>query len=485
MDDQILTVQWQTGSVEAAVVRVGRKSFQVIDRARVEGNSHCGGEPETLLQQVLSALAQRVPIHSLDCLVLISAALFQFRLMFLPFQKRQDIEQVLPFEIGATIIGGIESMAVDFDVVGNSEKGSLILAACIQKRCIEKMLAELGPYRIRMFRIVPSGYALARGIFPRDEGQGRAWVLIDAESPQEVTLVGRVNNTIRFVRHVYLDIPLVEHDAAGWHTLGMEIRRTLLAERERADFAFLPDFGVFRSDNDAAGLAILERLAQAAQLPIKTLESWIGADDGLSSEGNAGFPLQMQIQGARMAGGLDFRPQSRSIRTFWNNRRRRILWTAGLAGLAAICGLAYIGMDMALSARQVKALDQMISERFYRVFPRDVPMVEPVQQLRTKIKELEDDPLLAFSGQPSRTIDILDAFSRDVLAKLDVVITRMNIERDKLSLSGHAADYESVYEMKRRIEKTDGPASVTIQSATQEQKQNRVIFSMDISRFNP
>jgi hypothetical protein len=140
---------------------------------------------------------------------------------------------------------------------------------------------------------------------------------------------------------------------------------------------------------------------------------------------------------------------------------------------------------MALSARQAKALDQMISERFYQVFPREVPMVEPVQQLRTKIKELEDDPLLAFSGHPARTVDILDAFSRDVLANLDVVIARMSIDIDKLSVTGHASDYESVYEMKRRIEKRGGPASVTIQSATQEQNQNRVIFSMDISRFNP
>lgn len=186
-----------------------------------------------------------------------------------------------------------------------------------------------------------------------------------------------------------------------------------------------------------------------------------------------------------MAGGIDFRPQTRSIRTFWNNRRKRILWTAGLAGLAALCGLGYIGVDMALSARQAKALDQMISERFYQVFPREVPMVEPVQQLRTKIKELEDDPLLAFSGHPARTVDILDAFSRDVLANLDVVIARMSIDIDKLSVTGHASDYESVYEMKRRIEKRGGPASVTIQSATQEQNQNRVIFSMDISRFNP
>jgi hypothetical protein len=485
MDDQILTVQWQTGSLEASVVRIGRKSIQVIDRARVEGNFHCDDESETLRQQVLSALAQRMPIHSLDCLVLISAALFQFRLIALPFQKRQDIEQVLPFEIDATIVGGIESMALDFDVIGTTEKGSLILAACIPKRCIEKLLAELDPYRIRMVRIVPSAYALARGLFPRDEAQGQAWVLIDVESPREVSLVGGVNNTIRFVRHVYLDIPLVEHDLAGWRALGMEIRRTLLAERERADFSFRPDFGAFRSDRDAPGIAALECLTQAAHLPIQTLDAWIGAVDGASSAENALFPLRLQIQGARMAGGIDFRPQTRSIRTFWNNRRKRILWTAGLAGLAALCGVGYIGVDMALSARQAKALDQMISERFYQVVPREVPMVEPVQQLRTKIKELEDDPLLAFSGHPARTVDILDAFSRDVLANLDVVIARMSIDIDKLSVTGHASDYESVYEMKRRIEKRGGPASVTIQSATQEQNQNRVIFSMDISRFNP
>lgn len=486
MDDRIVMVRWLTTGIEVFVVRPGRKSIQVLDRAGVDGNTGPGADAGVLFEQALAALDGRVPIGSLDCLVLVSSAWFPFRLMFLPFRKRQDIERVLPFEIDPTIVGGIETMAVDFDVVGNSEKGSLVLAACLEKRRIEMLAAACAPYRLRIARILPSAYAMARGLISREAEQGGDWVLIEAESPQEVSLAGVSAGNVRFMRHVHLDASLAQTDGAAWRELGMEIRRTLLAERERADFAFWPDFGIFLGENSACGSAETgEWLAQAADMPIRTMDTGIGADAGAISGEDPVSPLWVQMQGARMAGGLDFCPRNRSLRTFWNNNRKRILWTAALAGLCAVSGLADVGMDMVLSARRAKTLDRMISERFYEVFSREVPMVEPVQQLRTKIRELEADPLLAFSGHPARTLDILDAFSRDVISGLDVVITRMGMEPGKLSVTGHASDYESVYEMKRRIEKPGGTASATIQSATQEPNQNRVIFSMDISGFNP
>lgn len=486
MDDRIVMVRWLTTGIEAAVVRPGRKSIQVLDRARADGNTGPGADAGVLFQQALAALAGRAPIDALGCIVLISPAWFQFRLMFLPFRKRQDIERVLPFEIDPTIVGGMEAMAVDFDVVGNSEKGALVLAACLEKRRIETLAAACAPYRLRIARILPLAYAMARGLIFREAGQGGEWVLIEAESPRDISLAGVSAGNVRFMRHLQLDAPLAQRDTAAWRELGMEIRRTLLAERERADFAFSPDFGIFLGDgNDWGSAEAREWLGQAADMPIRTMGSIIGADAGAASGEDIVSPLRVQMQGARMAGGLDFCPRNRSLRTFWNTSRRRILWTAALAGICAVSGLAYVGMDMILSARRAKNLDRMISERFYEVFSREVPMVEPVQQLRTKIRELEADPLLAFSGNSARAIDILDAFSRDVLAGLDVLITRMGIEPGKLSVTGHASDYESVYEMKRRIEKPGSPASANIQSATQEPRQNRVIFSMDISGFNP
>lgn len=142
-------------------------------------------------------------------------------------------------------------------------------------------------------------------------------------------------------------------------------------------------------------------------------------------------------------------------------------------------------MDIVLTTRTLRSIDRTIAARFHQVFPPDMPMVDPVQQVRNRNRELADDPLMAFAGNPTPTADVLTALIQDVMGNLDVVLSRLSLDGEKLSIGGNAADFESVYEMKRRFERSGIQTTATIQSASQDAAQNRVLFSMDITRFRP
>lgn len=492
MGDRILAIDWRKQAVYGAVLhRRGRKGFRVASRARVPIDSSADGLGEALsasFERLLQRLSEQTALTGIACSIVVPTAWFQFQGIHLPFRKRQEIESVLPFEMAPHLVGAVDEMALSFDTTdADGDDGSRILAAATPKTWINTLAAVAAAYRIQIRHIVPAADALGRVIAGCNlDAPGKHVLLVLVEGSEDVSLVGMSKGHVRFIRCLPIATgALIDSDREDRHRLEVEIRRTFVSENEREGEGFEPEAAVVLVETDGPSWKAPEEAASLdIGVPVPPMTSRWCSDlpDGTTLEDWLWFRMHDAAPGGE---GIDVHPESRRLRSFWNGHRNRILWTAALTGLCLVLTLGSLGMDILLSTRQVRALDRTIAAHFREVFPPEVPMVDPVQQVRIRNRELAEDPLMAFSGNPTGTIDALMALSRDVMGNLDVVLSRLSIEGEKLSIGGNAAEFESVYEMKRRFEKPGAQTTATIQSATQDATLNRVVFSMDIARFRP
>ena len=490
MGDRILAIDWRTQAVFGTVFHRGRKGFRVVSSARAAIDptaDRMGTGHPTPFERVLEKLAEQTAITGIDCSIVLPTAWFQFHRMHLPFRKRQDIEAVLPFEMAPHLVGAIEEMTLSFQGVEVDGDGSRILAAAIPKTTIDAIAKAAAAYRLQIRRIAPTSDALARVIAACDcNASRREWLLVVAEGSEDVSIVGISKGCVRFLRCLPMEAGFAaDANEGGRNRLEAEIRRTLISENEREGKGFEPEAAFLLIEIDGPGWKVAEE-GQCLDIgvPLVQWTSVLRSDclDGASLEEGLWFRMH---ETASPGEGFDVHPETRRLRHFWSGHRNRILWTASLAGLCLVLTFGSIAMDMVLSARQLRDIDRAIASRFHQVFAPEVPMVDPIQQVRVRNRELAEDPLMAFSGNPTAAVDVLMALSRDVMGNLDIVLSRLSLDGEKLSIGGHAADFESVYEMKRRFEKPGTQTAATIHSASQDTALNRVVFSMDIARFRP
>ncbi|HSO67569.1 MAG TPA: PilN domain-containing protein, partial [Desulfatirhabdiaceae bacterium] len=135
--------------------------------------------------------------------------------------------------------------------------------------------------------------------------------------------------------------------------------------------------------------------------------------------------------------------------------------------------------DMVFKEKQLDRLDHQVTQMFYSVFPKDTPMVEPIHQLRLKIKETaRNEWLQLVSGHG--LLDILNGISKNTPPDMKLTIRRLTFDESRIQLVGYTPDFETVYELKRRIEGSGSFVSVTLHSSTQDKSEDRINFNMEM-----
>jgi hypothetical protein len=81
---------------------------------------------------------------------------------------------------------------------------------------------------------------------------------------------------------------------------------------------------------------------------------------------------------------------------------------------------------------------------------------------------------------PVRALDILLQLSQSIPKELDMVFSRMVYGNDGLTLSGEAAAFNAVDEIKSNLEKSGLFKQVTISSANMDRGGNKVLFKLKI-----
>ncbi len=187
---------------------------------------------------------------------------------------------------------------------------------------------------------------------------------------------------------------------------------------------------------------------------------------------------------ARLKGysGLNLRKGTFGLRTSWAACRSSLVRTGVVAVLAVMAALAYVRIDTQILEKQLNVLNRRIDQVLTGTFPEITVIVDPLQQMRTHVQDAQRQiPGSDKKGQ-WLLVDLLGRISGRVPEDVPVELTRFVYEDGILQLTGQTDSFNSVEEIKRRLE---GPGSgfslVTIVSANLDNTGSRIQFHLDLT----
>ena len=432
------------------------------------------------IKQALKAMVETLKPAGATCVLGIPTTFVSFRNFSVPFHDIKKIRQILPFELEPTLPIPVEELIFDFEAVKRDEQQDL-LAFAVQKAQIQRYLDLLGSVNVTPVVIMPGGYAAARFISAMTADNDDYLLIDTGEGNHAVYAV--CSGHVRMVRI----LPLANSGDPVIRSLETAMQRTFTAMRENLGIEVNPST-VFSTGPQSQLLTAENGSSILLGVPVKSiddirrfprLKGSLNTPDWES--GRLDIALALALMETEAIDGVNFSTERSTIQHYWSEYRGNIILTAVL--IALTLGMALAGQFFSVNAkeRRLAELDRQIEGVFKSTFPEVTRVVNPLQQMQIKIKSAGDGSIgLDLTGARVRVIDILNSLSRQIPSSVDVKVNRMVVGAENVVLSGNTDTFNTVDDIKGRLEKADIFKSVTISSADLEKSGKRVRFKLKL-----
>lgn len=189
--------------------------------------------------------------------------------------------------------------------------------------------------------------------------------------------------------------------------------------------------------------------------------------------------LGLALAARKRDSGFNLRQGPFVVKDFWSRHRPALVRTGMLAALVLVLSIGKGGLSIHRKARQAAWLDREITRVFESAFPEVPRVVAPLQQMEAKIREIRETALLSgLKTERPRAVDLLAWISRRLPAPMDVELTRLVIGPDAVTLAGHTSGFDTVDDIKTRLEQYGPLTAVTINAANIDKQSGRVCFTL-------
>lgn len=177
---------------------------------------------------------------------------------------------------------------------------------------------------------------------------------------------------------------------------------------------------------------------------------------------------------------FNFRQGDFAMKSVSGDIKKQLLRGAIIAGLLALL----TGVDLFLSYRwqasQATDLKKQITAIFKKHFPPSAAMVDPLQQLRTKLEN--DRKMYGMDNGASEVtaLEILKDLSNLIPPALDVIVTHVHYENRNLLLKGEAKKMDDVTNVKNGLLKSKFFKNVVIGATALAKEGDKVNFDLRI-----
>ena len=432
------------------------------------------------VKEALAAVVATLKPGGAACAVGIPATHVSFRNLSVPFHDIKKIRQVLPFELEPSLPVPVEELSFDFEAVKQDGHQEL-LAFAIQKAQIQYYLDLLKSVQLRPVAVMPSGYAAAR-LIARMTAENDDFLFIDTGEGTH-TVYAVCSGSLRTVR----TLPVASEGDPVLRNLEATMARTFTAMKESIGIAIQPAT-VFSAGPQSPLLSPKDAPATLLGAPVKPmaeirsfprLKGTLDTPDWES--GRLDIALACALMESEAVGGVNFSTERSTIQHYWSEYRSQIILSAVLILLALGTALASQLLAVNAKSRRLAELDQQIETVFKRTFPEVTRVVNPLQQMQIKIEAVGNDGIgTELTDTRVRVIDILNSLSQQIPAAADVKVNRMVVGADNVVLSGNTDTFNTVDDIKGRLEQAEIFKSVTISSADLEKSGKRVRFKLKL-----
>jgi len=479
MSRRILGLDIRQDGITAVMVVTGIKGPWVDDYVHISIPDP--EEPEMDIAAALARMAQQMDVPGSTCVVSLPVDHVSFRNIQVPFREKKKIRQVLPFELEPALPRPVDSLVIDFQSSQSSDQAGLthVVTAGIEAATLDSYTATLASQSIRPKSITIGSCTLAACI-DRFADTPENWLLVDA-GDRETTVVGMSSGQICFARA----LPGLSGESGTSASIGRGIRQVLTGFEDLAHLVFQPQLlMVTGSGRGKTGLA--QELSESLDLPVEETDLLRhaqmlprGLHTDLEEALDTDHALALALSEAEGIGSLNFRTGPFAEESFWIEHKKSLLRTGILAAMVLVSVISYYLIDAYYVQRRIERLDQQLTGIFAATFPRASKIVDPVLQMRGKLKEIKQRALIASNpGESPRAIDILNQISSGIPVETDVRLTRLDIGDGNVRLTGDTDTYNSVDGMKSRLAQETAFKNVIITSSKMNKSGNRVDFKL-------
>jgi general secretion pathway protein L len=182
---------------------------------------------------------------------------------------------------------------------------------------------------------------------------------------------------------------------------------------------------------------------------------------------------------------INFRRGPFAAKKRWAEYKKGMIRTGILSGLILVLIVVNMLINSYVLKTKVAVLDSRRNDIFKTTLPDVKGIVDPVQQkqlMRMKINaERKANLLPGELGENRLVIDILRAISKQIPKKTDVNLARLVIGEENILISGDTDTFNTVDDIKSRLEAMDFFKTITITSTNKDKSGNRIHFKMKLA----
>ncbi|MCP4339397.1 MAG: hypothetical protein GY799_11040 [Desulfobulbaceae bacterium] len=416
------------------------------------------------------------------CLVTFGAEFFSFRNVTLPFSDRKKIEQALPFELVDHSLVDINSLLIDFIVAKTGSSATEIVAAMISREFLAAHLALLDSAGISPESIGISGLSTA---FKIAEGSSDNFVLVDIGTCWASVFIA-LNKQIALIRPLAIQ-PEATGRATADDAFIQNVVQTVLAS-QLLDTKN-PNYRVYLSGSESQMKTAAPVLAsRLSDVEIDTFrqsaQAFIKVEPDIQSLYRPELMdriLAHVFKNGKKSGGFNFRKDDFRKKKSLLEYRDLLLKTAVPLCVVIAFVMAYMGYNYSTLSAEQESLRQQVTEVFKETLPEVTRIVNPVQQLQVKNNEIKATYRPGGGNGATYTIiELLTELSAQIPERFSVKVVRMVADMSTIRLKAVTGDFNTVDNVQKELEKSQYFNDVTISSANQSVKGDKVNFELKL-----
>jgi Tfp pilus assembly protein PilN len=177
---------------------------------------------------------------------------------------------------------------------------------------------------------------------------------------------------------------------------------------------------------------------------------------------------------------FNFRQGEFAAKNVYFNFKAQLKWAAIIAGIIFLLAALNQFLDYRLQTQHITLIKKQISFLFKKDSPEAGAMVDPVQQLKTKLDE-NKKTFGFYKGDTEITaLDVLKEISSLVSPSLDIFINNLSYENNIVSIKGEAKKTDDISAVKNELLKSRYFKDVTMGSTSLDKDGGKVDFDLRI-----
>ena len=439
---------------------------------------------ENNLVASLETIVEKIDISGSVCVASFPADQISYRNIQVPFKGQKKIKKILSYELEPTLPLPVDGLIIDFFTVKPpvSSDYTNLIAAAVEKSKLQSYLETLAAFDIEPKIVTVGGYPAALCLTNLADVR-KNWLFIDLENNKS-TIFAILSGEIYLIRSFPISL---DARSSKIRSLCINIHRTLSAFEEIIGLDFQPD-GAYITGCGLDDLGFDNDMTQILGFPVKRMDliraKEVSKHDAPSHSwisllmDNAFSLALMEIEGVN---GLNFREGPIAAKKFWEENKKGLIKTGAIFVLVLALAFFNVVLDSYFMGKKLTGLNNKITNIFTSTFPDVKKIVDPFQQMRIKIEEARKNALLpGETDKHIRAIDILNNISKLIPKETDVNLTRLVIGVENVQIVGDTDTFNSVDDMKSRLEQVKFFKKITITSANIDRSDNRVRFKLKV-----